>query len=152
MKRGSLFLESLLAISILAIIVVTTLPVLSFLLKRTQKAKYDAQASYLLQEGMEIAYNVFLVSWSYTPGIYHPETYNNKWVLKTGSENGIQARFNRDIQVYQVCRDNQGNIESPPGTCTGRVDQDSKLIVTTVNWQEDTGLKKVSAELLVINK
>lgn len=151
--------EVLVAMGMLCIVITTLLPIVTWLVTRSTYARYDTQATLLLQEGMEISYNLAASDWmeftvNYPDGIYHPAVNvtvtPNKWMLVTGEETGLEARFTRRINIEAICRDDiTGEIVT--GTCgTGsNLDEKSKYIVTTVMWKEKQNDKEIKSELLV---
>jgi len=159
-KSGFTLIEVLVSLAILAILLTTFLPLLGWLISRTRATEYDAQASLVLQEAMEVSYNVMAGSWDrswsvYPAGIYHPSLdvsmSPEKWILVSGNETGVEARFDRKIEILPVCR-NQGNGDILPGVCNmhaGTVDDNSKMVVGTVEWKENGRPKSISAQLLV---
>lgn len=145
----------------IGIMMASFFPMLGWMLSRSKRLEYDIQASVLLQEGMEVAYNVFLDNWdkdfaAYPPGIYHPvvnmAAAPDAWDLIPGEQTSLETRFARKVEVVQVCR-NLGNGEQLPGSCHAGPNRDtwSKKVITTITWREDGANKAISAELLLTN-
>ncbi len=158
-SSGFLILESLLAIVIFGILIVSIFPTINFMFKRMHRTKYDAQGSLLLQEGMEVAYNVFSANsdWSLYPvgadKIYKPIRIGalETWGLELGNEGLLQTRFTREIVIVEVCRNAAGERISTPlsGLCApGTADASGRIVRTTVTWDEP-GAKPLQAELLL---
>jgi len=161
-KSGFTLLEVVISLAVLSILVATFMPILGWLMTRSKATMYDTQAGLILQEGMEVSYNVMVGSWDedwsvYPEGKYHPaidvSASPEKWVLLSGAQTGVQAKFDRQIEIKPVCRNN-GDGKLIPGNCpptAGTRDNNSKLLTTTVNWLENGRPKSISAELLVVN-
>ena len=157
-RKGFLLLESLLALTILGILMVSIFPTVSFMFKRQRRTKYDAQASLLLQEGIEVAYNVFSANsnWDlYTSDVYKivPTGTNLTWSLEHGSEITLQTRFTREIRIVPVCRNavhERVDWNPDTGSCpaASAVDPGSRAVRTKVSWDEP-GAKPLIAELLL---
>lgn len=152
-SRGYLLLETLISIVMLGMIVVAVFPTVSFLVRRSKRSVYDTQASLLLQEGLEVAYNVFFTSSTWdaylTDGRSYKPVHNGAWSLIEGTDVGLETRFDRTIVVNQVCRDAASKGEQvicPAGT----VDPNSKNVVTTVIWEENGLPKSITASLLLL--
>ena len=160
-RQGFSLIEVLVALAMLSIIMATFFPLLGWLISRSRASIYDAQATLVLQEAMESAYNVMAGNWDddwedYPEGIYHPAadvtSTPEVWVLLPGPESGVEARFNRQIEITAVCRD-QGNGERNNGACPPTAetrDNNSKMMVATVDWMEGGRVKSLSANLLVV--
>lgn len=153
--KGYIILEAILAIVVLAMVVLSVVPMLSFLLQRSARARFEPQASLLLQEGIETTYNIFISNWDAYPldGTYHPaKSSSGKWVLVTGIENNLETRFERGVSITKACRDDNGNLlDTPDGVCSGNRDANSRVVKTTVKWQEDDETKELVANLLIVN-
>jgi prepilin-type N-terminal cleavage/methylation domain-containing protein len=157
--RAFTLIEVLVAMAVMLIVVATILPTVSWLISRSAYLKYDAQAGVLLQEGMEVAYNLAAADWdnfttSFPDGVYHPAvdvtTEPNMWTLVFGPESGLEARFERQVSVSPVCRDGAtGGIVA--GECgSGSVwDSASKLLTVSIKWQENQSDKEINSTLLV---
>jgi hypothetical protein len=155
-SNGYLILEVLIAIVIFSMVLLTLYTMVRTSQLRTTRSDYDSQASLLLQEGMEIAVGVVKSDWdAYLDGTYHPvyDADNDSWVLVTGSESGLQTRFERAISLSRVCRDSTSGeiIEESAGLCSGDIDPNSKLLKTVVSWDEKGEAKDIEAQLLVLN-
>jgi type II secretory pathway pseudopilin PulG len=155
MNRGFLLLEALLTIVVFAMVVLATVPMLSFLLRRTAQSRLEPQAGFLLQEGIESTYNILTSNWSAYPvdGVYHPgKTNSNKWVLFSGDQTNLESIYTRSITLQRVCRDANGNIlEDPPGFCSGKVDPNSRVIKVHLSWDENDTSKELNSQYLVVN-
>ncbi len=154
-KQGFLIIETLIAIVIFSLVAFSLFATISFLQIRTQKSRYDAEASLLAQEGTEIAHNALFAKWGeYSNGTYFPayDASEEDWILLPGEETNLEARFTRAIMVHDVCRDSltgeqiQSYFDS--GICAGEIDDNSKIIETKITWQEDETEKVITARLL----
>lgn len=152
-NRGYLILEILVASVLLGLVAVSVFPTVNFMFRRTRRAKYDTQASILLQEGVEVTQNIFSSAWDlYGYGDYHlvldqTDSSRFKWALEAGQETGIEARFDRIISILPVCRDKVKGTRDTPGC---EIDQGSRLIKTTISWQENSETKQLNAGLLLV--
>jgi len=156
-RRGYIVLEALLSIVVLSLVVLAVFPMLSFLLKRSERSKYEAAASLLVQEGIEVAYNVFLDEdeWGLSNGDYHPSlnASRGEWVLLVGGEQDIETRFDRVVNVASVCRTSgTGEVIDPETyeSCGGVVDYLSKWVTTRVSWEEGGETKSLEAKLMLL--
>lgn len=155
--KGFFIIEVLIAIVILVMVVVSLYSTISFVLLRTEKTRYGAEAALLAQEGIEVSYNVLLSGWSsYVDGNYYPvPTTSGKWSLESGTGPVIKTRYNRKIELIKACRSITSpkgeliELSSPTAVCPGNVDRDSRIIRTTITWQEGEETKEVKAELLL---
>lgn len=153
-KNGFVILEALLAIVVLTMVVLSVVPMLSYLLKRTAKSRYEPQAALLLQEAIEISYNIFVSDWDAYPidSIYHPgKSANGKWVLFNGSQDKIETIYNRSIEIKRACRNANGDIVDAIGNCTGVKDNDSRIVNAKVTWDDSGVTKEISGQLLLVN-
>jgi len=161
MKKGFTLMEVIVSFGIMTIVVASLLPIVSWLITRSKFLQYDAAASVLLQEGMEISYNMIVTDWTgflatFPDGIYHPAvdaiSVPEKWTLVTGSETNLETRFERSILISPVCR-NDSTGEIVTGVCGSgsTLDGNSRLVTTTVKWLEQQTDKTITASLLVTN-
>lgn len=157
--KGYVLLEALLSIVVLSIVVLAIFPMLTFLLRRSERSKYESRAGVLLQEGMEVAYNVLLSGWdSYPQGNYVKavDLVNNNWLLSKGDQENLEGKFTRRIEITDVCRDpsNDGKpVDSSTysGSCPGITDSDSRWVKVVLEWEEAGTQKKIVANLMALN-
>ena len=159
MKPAFTIIEVVTAVVVLTIIATSFFPILGWMITKSRKLQYDTQASLVLQEGTEVAYNIFAADWDdnwtiYSEGSsYHPEVLagSGTWGLGDGAETGVSGRFDRKIEIFRVCRNNgDGKILTgacPPNSSTW--DKSSRRVVTTVGWTELGKKREVSAQLLI---
>jgi type II secretory pathway pseudopilin PulG len=159
-KKAFTLIEVVLAIAMLTTISATFLPIMSWLNLRSRMFQYDSQAGLVLQKSMEVAYNVMISNWDktwskYPEGIYHPgievSADKSAWVLIPGEETNVEAKFSRTIEITPVCR-NPNNGDLAVGLpCMGInvIDNNSKMINSTVVWKEAGNEKTIKAKLLV---
>lgn len=144
-------IEVTVATVMLALLVASIFPIIGWLIQSTKSKQYDAQASVVLTAGVEVAYNVFLADWDgFGAGTYHPAQYvSGEWTLENG-EDVVDARFNRKIEVKEVCRNNDTG-EVVEGACGSgsSIDINSRLVTTTVRWKEKGTDKEIQANLLL---
>lgn len=158
MKKGFIMVEILLALVIFSMIFITLFGTISFLQRRTERSRYDSQASSYVTDGMEIAHNALLNDWNaYPDGVYSPafDADSKSWILVTGGETALATRFDRAISIVSVCRDTINGERKPllsGGACqSGKKDLTSKEVTVTLNWKEVNLDKNISARLLVFN-
>ncbi|RJR14585.1 hypothetical protein C4579_04805 [Candidatus Microgenomates bacterium] len=149
-SRGYLLMETLVAVVLFSLVMISVIPTVNFMLKRSRRAVSDSDAALLLQEGMEATYTIFLSDWdAYGDGTYHLESVTSPsthWELLPGNEI-LEAKFTRTIEINEVRRSNVTGEQLE----TGVIDPNSKIIKTTINWDEAGIPYNISAELLVIN-
>jgi type II secretory pathway pseudopilin PulG len=155
LKYGYFLIEALLSIVIFAMLILSIFSVISFLQRRVVRSSLEAEAALLLQEGVEIAHSTLLSDWrGYPPSTYFPvfNVSTNAWVLLPGEETGLEARFNRKIELKDVCRDAQtGEILTSSSPCLGAMDPLSREVVATVSWTEKGVDRAISTRLLILN-
>lgn len=152
-RKGFVILEALLSIVVLSMVVLSVVPMLSYLLKRTARSRYEPQAALLLQEAVEISYNIFVSDWDAYPvdGTYHPgKSGSGKWMLFTGTQNNLETLYTRAIEVKRACRDNDGKLIEGP-VCTGTKDNDSRVITAKVTWEDEGETKDLTAKILLVD-
>ena len=172
MKPGITLLEVVLSIAMLVIIFVSVYPVVGWLITRSRELKYDSQAAIVLQQGAEVAYNVFLHDWqtfgegNYRYGITRVDAANpsspDGWTLVPMASGEVDevGMFGRVIHISAVCRlvngtgQDQGKLQVPPQpnpNCNSgyAIDPDSKLVTTSVDWRENSSPKHIEATLLI---
>ncbi len=150
--------EILLSLVIFSMIFITLYGTISFLQRRTERSRYDSQASSYVTDGMEIAHNALLNDWkAYPDGVYSPafDADSKSWVLVDGGETELATRFDRTITLASVCRDTITGERRPllsGGACqSGKKDNTSKEVTVNLTWKEVNVNKNISARLLVFN-
>src|SRR5688572_24036547 len=136
-QTGAILLEALLAIVVFVMVIFAIVPMLSFLLRRSERSKYEARAALLLQEGQEVAYNVLLDGWGDHPdGTYKRAHGPRRWKLLSSNdgEKNLETRFDRKITISSACRTANGNlfVECNRGTA----DPNTKVVTTEITWEE----------------
>ena len=155
MNKGASIVEVLVALVVLAVTASAVFPVMWWLINKAGGLKYEAEASVVLQEGMEASYNVMVSDWEamQTGLTYSPRVVvgggTQRWGMVEGEEE-VAARFTRGVAVTAVCRasDTGELVDCGEG---GAVDANSKLLTATISWQEKDEDKSISATLLVVN-
>lgn len=149
-RGGFLLIEVLLAIVILSLIFVTLFTSLSFLTNRTDRAKFDAEASDLMQQAVEVTRAYMTSNWeSVDPGNYKLvfDGVANRYVPRSGDEPLLKGRYTRSIYVSQVCR-GSGGIEEEC-VAGSNIDEKSKKIEVSLIWNEVGIQKEANTSLLV---
>lgn len=151
-NSGAILLEGLLAIVVFSMVIFALVPMLSFLLRRSERSKYEAAAALLLQEGQEVAYSVISSDWNIATGTYKPALGQSQgkkqWRLSTGQDQNLETRFGRKITVANGCRNAKGELQQ---SCTLGQDQNTKIVTTEVSWEENDAQKKLTATLILVN-
>ena len=150
--QGYILLEALVALAIMGFLVISILPSIGFLLQRSRAAAVNTDANLVLQQGMEVAYNVFSVGANWSPDTYPNGTYQvildstgtkPTWTLTPAPNELVQGKYTRTITIGPVYRDTQGKIQP-----SGDIDPRSKRVTVSVQWAP---LAPISAQLLLIN-
>ena len=154
-QNGFLIIETLIAIVIFSLVAFSLFSTISFLQIRTQKSRYDAEATALAQEGTEIAHNALFADWGGSPsGQYFPafNASEEDWILLSGKETDLETRFTRYIELIDVCRDTVTGEQivsfEETNICTGEIDDNSRIIKTVISWQEGDSEKEIITRLL----
>ncbi len=128
-KKGFSLIETLLAITIFAIISIGVFHTAMEVMQRDAKIELQSMATAYAQEGIEAMRNIrdrnYLLV---TNGDHGLGRENGAWVRIPAPEN-IDDFFYRTIVVSDVFRDENGNIAE-----NGTFDADTKRIVSTVEW------------------
>ncbi len=155
-QSGFLIIEALIAILVVTMIMLSLYSAIASIQLSSNRSKYDAEGSLLLQEGMEVAHNALLTDWNYGNGTYAP-AYNemyNSWELVSGEETDLHSRFTRRLVISHVCRDSAGEIvDGLSETCPGfTLDLNSKTVTGTIEWKDGPNFRSHSVTLLVFNR
>jgi type II secretory pathway pseudopilin PulG len=157
-NKGFIMVEILLSLVIFSMIFITLFGTISFLQRRTERSRYDSQASSYVTDGMEIAHNALLTNWKgYADGVYSPafDADSKSWILLPGEETSLATRFDRSITIESVCRDTitgeRRDLLSGGACQSGKKDIMSKEVTVLLKWKEVNVDKKISATLLVFN-
>jgi prepilin-type N-terminal cleavage/methylation domain-containing protein len=160
MKRGFTLIEAIISIGVIAIMIATFMPTVQWLTVKSKQIENNNEASLLLQEGMEVAYNVLVSDWDVSWGhykdgkLFFPAISGSKWILDNGKETGIQATFDRQIEFLRVCRRvSDGDWKKCADTSDPayKKDDNSRYTITTVFWTENGKPVSISAEALFTN-
>lgn len=129
-----MMVEVIVAISIIVVSVLAAMTVTQKSISVSRQALHTSQASFLLEEGAEVARILRDNAWSNISSLssgtnYYP-VFSGTWTLSTTSSTvGI---FTRTITVTSVNRDNT----TADIATTGTNDPGTKLITVTVSWNE----------------
>ncbi|OGD06315.1 hypothetical protein A3H89_02640 [Candidatus Amesbacteria bacterium RIFCSPLOWO2_02_FULL_48_11] len=158
MKKGFTILETVVALSMLMIVVVSVLPMIGWLSVRSRRLQADSQAALVLLETMEATYSVLASAWiSFAPGntffpIVIASTGVSEWSLTPGVEVDYQTKYTRWVEMRNVCRKTgTGELKELP--CDGEYpeDPDSRKVKAVVKWRDGDREKIIDAELLIVN-
>lgn len=127
--------EVLVAVSIIAVSVLSAMAVSQKAVQVSRQAFHTAQASFLLEEGAEAVRILRDNGWSNISALmagttYYPAFSGGTWTLSaTANTSGI---FTRTITLSAVNRDGTtGDISA-----SGAADAQARLVTVTVSWPE----------------
>lgn len=153
-EHGYLILETLIAITVLAVLTVSLIPTISFMSQRSRRSVGDGQASLVAQTAIEAAYHVCLNDWEsciaarryeLIPNVSDPDKPAWELIeLPPGETQTIQSKYKRSIDIVPILRD---PVSGKSGS--GSVDPESKKVVVSVQWSESGTDKKIQAELIL---
>lgn len=137
MKKGFTFVELVVGIAILSLSFVGLIAVYNKYVQIAIKTTPTVQASYLLEEGVEVMKLLRDTSWtsriaplSTTTTYYLAfSTSTNAWTSTT-TASLVDSTFARTVQVYDMKRDTNSDLS----TTTGSYDPNTKLITVSVAW------------------
>lgn len=157
-QRGYLAVEAMMAVVIFVVMVIGLFSAVGFLATRARGAGSDTEAGLIMQEGIEVGYNILMTGWMrFGEGEYFPARSTverggkGEWVLLPGKENGVKAKYARWIEIERVCRIPVGEEQAGERTnCLGgEIDLNSRLIRSVVEWEEEGEWKRIEEELVV---
>lgn len=155
MKKGYFLIEAILSVVIFSLLILSIFSMISFLQRRIVRSGFENDATLVLQDGIEIAHSVLKQDWSaYPDGRYYPvfNADTKSWMLASGTESGVEARYDRYIDLRKICRDRVTGERLAYGTaCGGVIDKHSREISASVTWLEAGSSKSIGATLLVLN-
>lgn len=130
-KTGSILVELLMALALLALILPAIIDGLITSRQGLPQQEQQQNALVLLKETSESLRVIREKSWSgiSVNGTYYPQIDGDTWVLA----NGVQTvgDFNRRVIISDVYRDSDGNISQ-----TGNIDPSIKKATIIVNWTQ----------------
>ncbi|EKD62350.1 MAG: hypothetical protein ACD_52C00209G0008 [uncultured bacterium] len=159
-RNGFILLEALISIVILSMIAFSILPIVGFLIRRSERSKYEGRASLVLQEGIESAYNVLISDWDGYPdgdySVFVDMTFSPvAWELvpTTGVDENIDTVFSRSVNIKTICRNiSTGiNVGFAPCSPVSHEDQSTRVVESAVFWMEEGQAKEIRGSLLVAN-
>ncbi len=132
-----MMVEILVAVSIMAVSILTAMEVTQKSLEVSRQASHRTQASFLLEEGAEAVRILRDNAWtnisSLTPNTnYYLKFSGGTWISSSTASDGVVGIFTRKISLASVNRDNTTKDISSVGTD----DPGTKLITVTVSWVE----------------
>ena len=134
-KKGFMIVEILVAISIITVSILAAMSVAQRSISVARQSLHASQASFLLEEGAEVARILRDNAWTNisslsTSSTYYPTFSAPNWSLSiTPNTVGI---FTRTTTISNVNRDNTTKDISASGTDDPR----TKLMTVTVSWSE----------------
>jgi len=157
-NEGYLLIGALISVVLFVMVTVSLFSPLTYILVRSERSRSDSEASLILQEGIEVAYNVLMSDWKgYGEGEYYPAVAylagREVWAMMPGREDGVRTKYSRWVELEKVCRRPKGSKDAGEiVSCgEGEVDENSQVVRGVVEWKEKGEEKRIEAELLVIN-
>ncbi|MAG12532.1 hypothetical protein CL630_01840 [bacterium] len=157
-KRGFGLIEILIASAILSVSLVTLTATTQIAFRIMKDSLERTQASFLSEEGIEVARTLRDISWSREIAPFDVEVIlyptfsaaENEWSLATTTTPIISNLFTRTIVFDDVYRrDSDGEIVSASSTDPKTLDPDTRQITSRVVW--DTPEKNVEVSTYVTN-
>lgn len=150
MKRGFMTVEILVAVSIIAVTILSAMAVAQKSIALSRQAVHNTQASFLLSEGAEVIRIFRDNAWNNISILtvnqnYYPVFSGDEWGLSE-DPNAIGI-FTRTINMANVNRDNTTNDISDTGTD----DAGTKLVTVTVSWPEGAVIVTKSLSFYIFN-
>lgn len=145
-----MIIEVLVAMSIITVSILVTMAVSQKSVFISRQSFHVSQATFLLEEGAEVVRILRDNDWtnisSLTIGVdYYPIFSAGTWTLSTDSSTiGI---FTRKVVVSSVIRDDTTGDISGSGT----LDNGTKLITTTVSWDEGGDTINKTLQFYIMN-
>ncbi len=135
-KKGFMIVEILVAISIITVSILAAMSVVQKSISVARQSLHASQASFLLEEGAEVARILRDNAWTNISSLsvatnYYPTFSTPNWSLST-TPNTVGI-FTRIVTISNVNRDNTTKDISASGTD----DPKTKLITITVSWSEN---------------
>ncbi|MFA6251338.1 MAG: prepilin-type N-terminal cleavage/methylation domain-containing protein [Candidatus Paceibacterota bacterium] len=139
-NRGFTIIEVLIACVIISLTTIALMSATTKGIELSNKALRQAQASMLIEEGIEAVKSIRDNddNWTVIPSLSLETNYylsfnlnTNTWSLNTTPEAPIDEIFTRTIVISEVNRDGNDDIAS-----TGTVDDNIKKINVTVSWPD----------------
>lgn len=155
MKRGMGLIEVIIGVTIISVGILGLVGTYYYYLKIMMHNTPNIQATYLLEEGVEVMRLLRDQSWnsniaSLSAGVdYHLvfNTTTSQWSITSSNTDLIDGQFDRVVVVDEVFRDANHNIV--PSNVSGAVlDASTTLITSKVSWFDNgTTTKTLSAYL-----
>ena len=142
-KAGFGLTEVVIGTGLFLVIALSLVVTLTSFLQRTLQHTPELQASFLLEEGMEVVRFFRDQSWSaslgggWSEGVPYAAVFNgSEWYMVSTSTPMIDATFLRTITYAPVERDAEDNIVYPGGSVVSPVSNDpnTKKVVVSVAW------------------
>ncbi len=137
-QNGFFLIEAVIASAIVATTLVMMLGAISNVVAISKYSLQKTQASYLLEEGVEVAKLLRNQSWANISGLTNGTTYymswsGSAWSYTTTAPGTATGIFTRSIVFSSVSRDGSDNIVASGGT----VDAGTRLGTVTVSWSQN---------------
>ncbi len=132
-QKGSLILEVLLAIGVVAVVTVGWLSVSFRYLNTSIVANHTRTASHIAVEGMEIVESIARDNWAnVNNGVYGAAESPGGWYF-FGTSDDIEGIYTRSVNISSIYRDTESCAEVEVG---GVEDPDTKVVQVLVTWQD----------------
>lgn len=151
MKAFSI-VEIIIAVAIISIALFAINELLGIAFNTTQQGLQYTKATFLAEEGLEVARILRDQSWQgaiaplNTGVTYYPVLSGTTWSLQTSSPGLIDNLYTRIVTVDNVYRDANSNIAA-----LGTLDTNTKKIVVAVQWQAHGTTKEVRIPTYLTN-
>jgi prepilin-type N-terminal cleavage/methylation domain-containing protein len=160
-KKGFGIIESMVSLSIAAVILLAFLTLVINTVKASRLYSTELKASLYLAEAIEAAKDLEIsTDWSVIPdwdAVFaacspecYPEISSNKWQFSSGSET-LETEFTRIVTIEGVCRDSvtfPNNIVDC-GEPIAVDDPDTKQVIAEVSWFNGYGNRTLNLETYV---
>ncbi len=132
-QKGLALAEIVIGASIMSIAILAVISVYTTYVGYALSNDKNIQASYVLEEGVEVMTFFRDVSWDNIENLSPVSTYyltftGNSWATST-TPNYVDDKFLRRVNVGEVMRDSNENI-----AVSGTLDPNTKLITVTVDY------------------
>lgn len=141
--KGLSIIEIIIAVTLMSMIVAGSAVAIVGALGSSRLAKEELQATLLAQQGMEAMQSIRNQNWSnLVDGQYGLSETTGSWGLVSSTESNLLNKFDRQITITAVERDDNADIVPTGGT----VDEQTKLVTVVVSW-DFTPTRSNSVEL-----
>jgi len=151
-KRGFGLIEILVVSAIIAIGFLAIISFLVFSRGVTFQSGRNAKATALAEEGIEAVRKIRAEGWTTniapltTSATYYPVLVSSSWTLSASNPGLIDNLYARTVILEAVYRDGNDDIAA-----SGALDPNSKKLIVTVSWTENSQSKSVQLTTYITN-